>query len=133
RYISPLNPPGGEGVFGGSADGKGVHGETARGIGVHGKALDPTGKAALFEGQVVITGTLILNGKQVQAMVEPAIVTMSAPTGAGRWLEHFGTTRLVDGSAKAHFDTALAAVVGDDYRVFLTPRGDCNGLYVDQA
>jgi hypothetical protein len=47
------------------------------------------------------------------------------------WLEDFGNGQLKDGRAAVEIDSDLAALVGSDsYQVFLTPYGDCKGLYV---
>ena len=47
------------------------------------------------------------------------------------WFEDFGEGRLVNGRAQVALDPDFAAVVqGQNYRVFLTPEGDTNGLYV---
>jgi hypothetical protein len=45
------------------------------------------------------------------------------------WFEDFGAARLSRGRARVKLDTDFAKVIGA-YHVFLTPRGDCNGLYV---
>lgn len=46
--------------------------------------------------------------------------------------EDFGTASLVNGQATVQIASDFAAVVNltTDYHVFLTPRGDCRGLYV---
>ncbi|MGC9024625.1 MAG: hypothetical protein ACP5NB_07335 [Chloroflexia bacterium] len=48
------------------------------------------------------------------------------------WVEDFGTATLVDGRATVTIASDLAAAVNlnEEYHVFLTPRGDCQGLYV---
>jgi hypothetical protein len=48
------------------------------------------------------------------------------------WYEDFGTGQLKDGVAKVTLDADFAdlANTGIDYHVFLTPRGDSEGLYV---
>jgi hypothetical protein len=48
------------------------------------------------------------------------------------WFEDFGKARLRRGRAKLRLRPDFAAVVRttDDYHVFLTPEGDCNGLYI---
>jgi hypothetical protein len=51
---------------------------------------------------------------------------------AESWFEDFGSGRLAAGAATVALDPAFAATVntGVDYHVFLTPKGDCNGVYV---
>jgi hypothetical protein len=45
--------------------------------------------------------------------------------------EDFGSSKLENGQAGVTIDTLFAATVNlDDYLVFVTPLGDCNGLYV---
>jgi hypothetical protein len=138
RYIL-VTPSAPIGVFGGASDGTGVHGETARGIGVHGRAIDTiNGKAGVFDGPVVVngdltvTGSLTVNGKKIQAMAAPSGTLMAATPGAGGWIEEFGTLRLIGGVGQAQLPSAFSALNGE-YRVFVTPRGDCHGLFVDAA
>jgi len=51
------------------------------------------------------------------------------------WMEDFGTATLENGVAVVRIDPAFAETVSgsNDYHVFLTPRGDSNGLYVINA
>lgn len=47
------------------------------------------------------------------------------------WVEHFGTATLTKGSITVPIDAVFAqTVILDHYHVFLTPLGDCNGLFV---
>ena len=48
------------------------------------------------------------------------------------WFEDFGAASLKDGEAVVEIEALFAQTVNlsEDYRVFLTPLGDCNGLYV---
>jgi hypothetical protein len=47
------------------------------------------------------------------------------------WFEDFGTAKLQRGGAIVKLDADFAKVIKRrDYRVFLTPEGDCRGLYV---
>ena len=47
------------------------------------------------------------------------------------WFEDFGTATLRYGQAVVDIDPLFAATINlDDYHVFLTPLGDCQGLYV---
>jgi hypothetical protein len=47
-------------------------------------------------------------------------------------MEDFGSGSVVDGKAVVSLDPAFAATVSGDasYKVFITPNGDSNGLYV---
>jgi hypothetical protein len=51
------------------------------------------------------------------------------------WFEDFGSGRLADGSATVALEPTFAQTVNtaSGYHVFLTPRGDCEGLYVARA
>ncbi len=47
------------------------------------------------------------------------------------WFEDFGTGTLVNGGATISIEPVFAKTVNlEEYHVFLTPMGDCNGLYV---
>jgi hypothetical protein len=47
------------------------------------------------------------------------------------WFEDFGSAGLRRGRVRVKLDADFAEVIATgDYRVFLTPEGDCNGLYV---
>lgn len=122
------------GVHGLAPTGTGVRGDTSGGVGVHGKALNPAGKAALFEGAVVIDGSLTLNGQPVSAILSSDGSLMRLPSGerSERWIEDFGTGVLVDGVAGVTLESQFAAVLRDgrEYHAFLTPEGDSSGLYV---
>jgi hypothetical protein len=51
---------------------------------------------------------------------------------AENWLEDYGGGQLQNGSATVALDPAFANTVntGVEFHVFLTPKGDCEGLYV---
>jgi hypothetical protein len=47
------------------------------------------------------------------------------------WFEDFGSAKLARGRAVVKLDADFAKVIKrGDYRVFVTPEGDCRGLYV---
>jgi hypothetical protein len=48
------------------------------------------------------------------------------------WFEDFGAGQLADGAATVSLDPTFAETVNGavDYHVFLTPEGDCRGLYI---
>ena len=58
-----------------------------------------------------------------------ALYAVEAPEN---WFEDFGTGQLSRGSAVVQLDPTFGQTVnsGDEYHVFLTPKGDCKGLYV---
>ena len=50
------------------------------------------------------------------------------------WFEDFGAARLRRGRATVKLDADFAKVIKrGDYTVFLTPEGDCRGLYVRKS
>ena len=92
----------------------------------------PHAPAGFFEGDLHVTG-------QIFAGIKDAIVPF--PDGSKRllhcmespehWFEDFGSARLTRGRVTVKLDADFAKVVTlNEYRVFLTPEGDCQGLYV---
>ena len=59
-------------------------------------------------------------------------VTLYAVEASENWFEDFGSAKLKDGAAVVAIDPLYAETVNTeiDYHVFLTPRGECKGLYV---
>jgi hypothetical protein len=60
------------------------------------------------------------------------IVAMSAIEAPQNWFEDAGEAELVNGSAVVPLDATYTQTVNTEtkYQVFLTPYGDCKGLYV---
>jgi hypothetical protein len=74
----------------------------------------------------VVSGSIeAVDGKQT------AVYAMQS---AENWLEDAGSGQLSNGSARIELDPAFSQTVnaGVEYHVFLTPKGDCKGLYVTQ-
>ncbi len=118
------------GVQGYSPAGTGVRGDTLTGIAVLGRAAKG-GQAAQFEGAVVINGSLTLNGQPVASAANGA-TTMVAGERPNGQSESFGTTQLENGAVEVQLSPELIAFTVDgEYQVFLTPNGDCRGLYVE--
>jgi hypothetical protein len=71
-----------------------------------------------------INGAVVVGGNRM--------VNMYAVEAADNWFEDAGSGQLVHGSITIVLDQVFAQTVnGDvDYHVFLTPNGDCEGLYV---
>jgi hypothetical protein len=59
-------------------------------------------------------------------------VALYAIEGPENWFEDLGGGQLVNGAAIVHLEPVFGQTVNTDvdYRVFLTPNGDCKGLYV---
>jgi len=79
-------------------------------------------------GQLNCSGTITpsaqtSDGRQVK------LYTVASPEN---WFEDFGSGQLAGGSAQIPLDPIFASTVntGEPYHVFLTPNGDCKGLYV---
>jgi hypothetical protein len=61
-------------------------------------------------------------------------VALSAVESPKNWFEDFGSEQLVGGVATVRLDSRFTQTVNTtaEYHVFLTPNGDCKGLYVNQ-
>jgi hypothetical protein len=130
------------GVFGQSSSSYGVVGVTNNGNGVYGQVSadsqagvvgrqeDSSGNWAIYAfGNFGATGTkssvvTVDNGTR-----QVALYAVESP---GVWFEDYGSGRLVSGVATVNIDPAYAQTVNTsvEYHVFLTPDGDCEGLYV---
>lgn len=62
-------------------------------------------------------------------------VTLYAVASPQNWFEDFGSGQLASGTAQVTLDHTFAEAANADvqYHVFLTPRNDCEGLYVSNA
>jgi hypothetical protein len=61
-------------------------------------------------------------------------VALNAISSPENWFEDAGSGRLLKGEAVVNIESVFGETVntGMDYHVFLTPNGDCKGLYVAQ-
>jgi hypothetical protein len=121
------------GVIGTSNALMGIYGFSTSNAGVVGQTANPSSFAGFFAGNVHMTGTL--TSDSVKGAVVPfpdgtkrLLVCMESPEP---WFEDFGAGKLKRGRAVVRVDRDFAKVIKrGDYHVFLTPRGDCRGLYV---
>jgi hypothetical protein len=124
------------GVIGTSHSAIGVYGFSTGNAGVVGESVNSF--AGYFVGNVVVTGNLTVGGV---ISPNPKLAVMPFPDGTHRalycmespevWFEDFGTARLKRGRAVVKLDADFAKVIKrGDYRVFVTPEGDCRGLYI---
>ncbi|QNI33968.1 hypothetical protein H7849_08705 [Alloacidobacterium dinghuense] len=62
------------------------------------------------------------------------LVSLYAMESPQHWFEDFGAGRLENGTASVALDPTFAETVNGaaDYHVFLTPEGDCRGLYISR-
>jgi hypothetical protein len=120
--LGRAHPAGGRGVVGYSDNGYAVAGTTQ------------TGFAGVFEGDVLVRGNLTVTGPRKSTAVplpDGSTRLLFCMEGPQPWFEDVGRAELVDGRAQVALDPDLAALIErDDYHVFLTPEGDCNGLFV---
>ncbi len=129
--------PSGIGVEGSSESGIGVHGASTTGKAVFGSVpkSSPNAYAGYFQGRVFVDGPFTVNGAGNKHAAVPhpdgtmrLLYSLESPES---WFEDFGHGRLVKGAIRIKIDPDFAAVV-DTQRchIFLTPYGDCNGLFV---
>jgi hypothetical protein len=90
------------------------------------------GQAGNFSGPVGIEGDLTVFGAKSAAVrhhdgSHRKLYSLESPES---WFEDFGEAELVNGKVRVDLDPDFAALVDNTaYHVFLTPYGDCNGLY----
>ncbi|MGI8824193.1 MAG: hypothetical protein ACR2JC_00840 [Chloroflexota bacterium] len=135
---------------GGPGSGQAVYGETGTGIGVYGRSSDASGNLGLGTGVygdsayvgvyghgptgVYCAGNFVATGTKNALVPFPdgthrALYSVESPEC---WFEDFGSATLANGSAQVRIDPEFAATVRmQDYHVFLVPKGDCKGLYVN--
>jgi hypothetical protein len=133
------NSTGGIGVGGyaGAASGLaiGVNGgsHSPSGVGVNG-FNDAGGLAGNFNGGVQINGDLNVTGRKssLARLENGRVVALYAMESPENWFEDFGESQLQDGVARIDLDPLFAETVNTEagYHVFLTPNGECQGLYV---
>ena len=82
-------------------------------------------------GDLSCTGTITQNVPATDGKSKVALNALSSPES---WFEDAGSGQLQDGEAVVEIEPGFAATVntGVDYHVFLTPGGDCKGLYIAQ-
>ncbi len=98
--------------------------------GVYGQTNAANGNWAVYaDGNIGATGTIgamaFPNGRAV------SVYAMASPEN---WFEDFGSGQLKVGLATITLDATFAQTVSPEvgYHVFVTPNGDCEGLYVAQ-
>ena len=127
------------GVVGASNPYPGVYGYSTNHIGVVGHTENPNSFGGYFVGSVKVTGDLTVDGTLTLSGTKSAAVPF--PDGTQRalycmespelWFEDFGTAKLRKGRVVVKLDPKFASVIKrGGYHVFLTPEGNCRGLYV---
>jgi hypothetical protein len=92
----------------------------------------PAGFAGAFFGNLSVDGDFVVTGRKSAASRFPdgsrrLLYAVESPES---WFEDFGMARLVRGRATIKVDRSFRAIVRGPYHVFLSPEGDCRGLYV---
>jgi hypothetical protein len=120
------------GVIGTSNALMGVYGFSTGNAGVVGETANPNSFAGFFAGNAVVTGTLTAGVKNAMvAFPDGSQRVLHCMESPEHWFEDFGTAKLKRGRAVVRLDADFAKVIKrGDYRVFVTPEGDCRGLYI---
>lgn len=88
----------------------------------------------IFQDSVSHAGDFLCTGSKSAAVPIEGnrMVRMYAVEAADNWFEDAGGAQLINGMVSVRLEREFAQTInGDvDYRVFLTPNGDCEGLYV---
>jgi hypothetical protein len=120
------------GVMGTSNAKVGVYGYSTNSFGIFGTTKNPASYAGVFAGNVSVVGTLIASVKNgVVPFPDGSQRVLHCMESPDHWFEDFGSAKLARGRAVVKLDANFAKVIKrGDYRVFVTPEGDCQGLYV---
>ena len=120
------------GVIGTSDALMGVFGFSSRNAGVVGQTANPNSFAGFFAGNAVVTGTLTAAAKNAMvAFPDGTRRVLHCMESPEHWFEDFGTAKLKGGRATVKLDGDFAEVIKPaGYHVFVTPEGDCRGLFV---
>ena len=120
-----------QGVWGISANGSGGLFQTSNPnqYAVQALGTTPTGFGAFIRGRLVVQGAK----SSVVSNNRGAHVALYALESPENWFEDFGGAQMLNGAATVRLDPEFLETVntaGVAYHVFLTPKGNCNGLYV---
>jgi hypothetical protein len=112
------------GVYG-SASTYGVVGSSGSYTGVYGSGPS----YGVYSHGTIGSSTYMSN---VAALPDGRAVEFYSMSSTENWFEDFGKGQLQNGSVTVTLDPSFAQAANTeaDYHVFLTPRGDCEGLYV---
>jgi hypothetical protein len=120
------------GVIGTSNAQVGVAGLSTNNIGVVGQTDNPNSFAGLFNGNVVVNGLLTATAKNgMVAFPDGTQRVLHCMESPEHWFEDFGSAKLKNGRVTVKLDADFAKTIkAGGYHVFVTPAGDCRGLYV---
>jgi hypothetical protein len=132
-----------EGVLGISATGVGLRGQSSASIGLFGstatgfggffQATGAGGVALRAAGSVIVTGDFSATGMKsaLVAGTDGDLRRVFCLESPDSMFEDFGRDKIVNGRGTVRLDPEFRAIIrGDEYEIFLTPLGECNGLYV---
>src|SRR5262245_25716385 len=110
----------------------GVYGFSTGNAGIVGETANPNSFAGFFAGNAVVTGTLTAGVKNAMvAFPDGSQRVLHCMESPEHWFEDFGAAKLKNGRAVVALDADFAKVIKrGDYRVFITPEGDCSRLYI---
>jgi len=117
-----------DGVDGWGDTGAGVYGGSPV-YGVYGYSESSGGGIAVYaQGDFVATGAK----SAVVPLTENRVVALYAMESPENWFEDFGSGQMQNGAAAISIDPTFVQTVNTEsgYHVFLTPNGNCEGLYV---
>jgi hypothetical protein len=139
------NAGGAAGLVGTADDGRAIYLENNSPSGVPTAFMrqDASGQLALVAGGLTAACTIDTNGHEncpgnfsTTASVnsgkrQVALYSVESPQN---WFEDFGSGQLAGGTASVTLEGTFAQTVNasSEYHVFLTPEGDCRGLYVSK-
>jgi len=116
------------GYFRASSTGTGIK------YGVYAQADTGVGYAGYFAGDVKITDSLVVLGSKSAAVKvdNGEYRLLYCVESTENWFEDFGEAHLINGKAVVNIEALFSQTVntGLTYHVFLTPGGECSGLYV---
>ena len=106
----------------------------ATGLYLAGNTIAAGNNVASVNGSLTVTGNFVVTGSKsaVVKLANGRDVLLYAMESPENWFEDFGTIKLRRGRAIVRIDRTFAETtnVGVPYKVFLTPNGNCRGLYV---
>jgi hypothetical protein len=121
------------GVIGSSRAQFGVYGYSSNSVGVVGHTTrpGPNSYAGYFVGNLYVEGAIFAGTKDaIVPFPDGSKRVLHCMESPEHWFEDFGAAKLKGGRTVVKLDADFAKVITRDYRVFLTPEGDCRGLYV---
>jgi hypothetical protein len=93
---------------------------------IQSQGASPANPGLLVHGTFVATGT-----KSAAVKTKKGVTLLYTVEACESLFEDVGTAKLANGGARVALDATFAETIeGKEYQVFLTPDGDCKGLYV---